>query len=113
MSETQQAIGSRQTPKRGQRREMVGIVTSDKMTRTVIVAVDRLVRHPKYNRVIRRRSTFMAHDELGVHVGDKVRIVETRPLSARKRWRVVGVVQTGARPTEVGELTSADVPVTA
>jgi len=53
----------------------------------------RQVRHPKYRRYIRRRSKFLAHDELGAHIGDIVRIVSTRPLSARKRWRVVEIVQ--------------------
>jgi small subunit ribosomal protein S17 len=102
MSETQQAIEAKPVRKRGQRREMVGLVTSDKMMKTVVVEVDRLVRHPQYHRVLRRRSKFMAHDDLGCRVGDKVRIVETRPLSARKRWRVVEVIQSAARPADVG-----------
>jgi small subunit ribosomal protein S17 len=75
------------------RQEKVGLVTSDKMTKTVVVRIERLVRHPKYRRYIRRRTKFMAHDELGAKMGDIVRIVETRPLSARKRWRVVEIVQ--------------------
>ncbi|MBI3950481.1 MAG: 30S ribosomal protein S17 [Acidobacteria bacterium] len=101
MGETQQAIEAKPKRERGRRGEMVGVVTSAKMMKTVVVVVDRLVRHPKYNRVLRRRSKFMAHDELGCHVGDKVRLVETRPLSARKRWRVVEVVQPAARPVDV------------
>jgi small subunit ribosomal protein S17 len=79
--------------KRGKRSQKVGIVASDKMQKTVVVRVDRLVKHPKYRRYVRRTSKFMAHDETGAGVGDKVRIVETRPLSARKRWRVVEIVQ--------------------
>jgi small subunit ribosomal protein S17 len=79
--------------KRGRRAEKVGIVASDKMTNTVVVRVDRLIKHPKYRRYVRRTSKFMAHDEKGATIGDKVRIVETRPLSARKRWRVVEIVQ--------------------
>ena len=79
--------------KRRRRSEKVGIVASDKMEKTVIVRVDRLVKHPKYRRYVRRTSKFMAHDETGANIGDKVRIVETRPLSARKRWRVVEIVQ--------------------
>jgi small subunit ribosomal protein S17 len=75
------------------RQEKVGLVTSDKMQKTVVVRVERQVRHPKYKRYIRRRSKFMAHDEIGAHIGDIVRIIETRPLSARKRWRVVEIVQ--------------------
>ena len=64
---------------------------------TVVVRVDRLVRHTKYRRYVRRTSKFMAHDELGATVGDKVRIVETRPMSARKRWRVIEIVQKAAK----------------
>jgi small subunit ribosomal protein S17 len=79
--------------KRGNRAQKVGIVASDKMQKTVVVRVDRLVKHQKYRRYVRRTSKFMAHDEIGAGVGDKVRIVETRPLSARKRWRVVEIVQ--------------------
>lgn len=75
------------------RQEKVGLVTSDKMQKTVVVRVERQVKHPKYRRYIRRRTKFMAHDELGAHIGDIVRIIETRPLSARKRWRVAEIVQ--------------------
>jgi small subunit ribosomal protein S17 len=75
------------------RAEKIGVVASDKMTKTVVVRVDRLVKHPKYRRYVRRTSKFMAHNELEATTGDKVRIVETRPLSARKRWRVVEIVQ--------------------
>jgi len=79
--------------KRGRRAEKVGIVSSDKMEKTVVVRVDRLIKHPKYRRYVRRTSKFMAHNEGGATVGDKVRIIETRPLSARKRWRVVEIIQ--------------------
>lgn len=82
---------------RAKRSQKVGTVSSDKMEKTVVVRVDRLVRHRKYRRYVRRTSKFMAHDELGSTVGDKVRIVETRPLSARKRWRVVEIVQKAAK----------------
>ena len=91
-AETPQANTSREN-----RSEKVGTVASDKMQKTVVVRVDRLVRHRKYRRYVRRTSKFMAHDELGATVGDKVRIVETRPLSARKRWRVVEIVQKAAK----------------
>jgi small subunit ribosomal protein S17 len=80
-------------PKSGKRAERVGIVASDKMMKTVVVRVDRLVKHPTYRKYVKRRKKFMAHDELGAKTGDKVRIVETRPLSARKRWRVVEIIQ--------------------
>lgn len=79
--------------KRGRRAEKVGIIASDKMQKTVVVRVDRLIKHPKYRRYVRRTSKFMAHNETEAVIGDKVRIVETRPLSARKRWRVVEIVQ--------------------
>ncbi len=82
---------------RGNRAQRVGVVTSDKMTKTVVVRVDRLIKHPKYRRYVRRRKQFMAHDEMGASVGDKVKIVETRPLSARKRWRVVEIVHKAAK----------------
>lgn len=78
---------------RGNRAERVGVVASDKMDKTVTVRVDRLVKHPMYRKYVKRRKKFMAHDELGATIGDKVRIVETRPLSARKRWRVVEIIQ--------------------
>lgn len=74
------------------RAERVGIVSSDKMTKTVTVRVDRLVKHPVYRKYVKKRKKFMAHDELGAKIGDKVRIMETRPLSARKRWRVVEIL---------------------
>ncbi|PYS94353.1 MAG: 30S ribosomal protein S17 [Acidobacteria bacterium] len=79
--------------KRGRRAEKVGVVASDKMQKTVVVRVDRLIKHPKYRRYVRRTSKFMAHNETDATIGDKVRIVETRPLSAHKRWRVVEVLQ--------------------
>jgi small subunit ribosomal protein S17 len=82
---------------RANRSQKVGTVTSDKMQKTVVVRVDRLVRHRKYRRYVRRTSKFMAHDEMGATIGDKVRIVETRPLSARKRWRVIEIVQKAAK----------------
>jgi small subunit ribosomal protein S17 len=79
--------------KRGRRSEKIGVVASDKMEKTCVVRVDRLIKHPKYRRYVRRTSKFMAHNEQGATVGDKVRIVETRPLSAHKRWRVVEIIQ--------------------
>lgn len=79
------------------RNEKVGVVWSDKMEKTVTVRVDRQVKHPMYRKYIKRKKKFMAHDELGAAVGDKVRIVETRPLSARKRWRVVEILQKAER----------------
>lgn len=98
LSESANAAEAPQTKaSRANRSQKVGTVASDKMQKTVVVRVDRLVRHRKYRRYVRRTSKFMAHDELGATVGDKVRIVETRPLSARKRWRVIEIVQKAAK----------------
>ena len=82
---------------RGNRVQKVGTVSADKMQKTVVVRVDRQVLHPKYRRYVRRTSKFMAHDDMGATVGDRVRIVETRPLSAKKRWRVIEIVQKAAK----------------
>ena len=74
---------------RGLRKTRVGIVVSDKMDKSIIVEVTRTVQHPFYNKYVRRRTRFMAHDEENTcKNGDRVRIVETRPMSRRKRWRV-------------------------
>ncbi len=75
----------------------VGTVVSAKMQKTVVVAVERLVQHPLYRKTIRRTSTFMAHDEKGAKEGDRVRIVETRPLSKHKRWRVQEILETATK----------------
>jgi small subunit ribosomal protein S17 len=85
------------TKKTSKRAEKIGTVQSDKMTKTVTVRVDRVVKHPMYRKYIKRRKKFMAHDELGAKTGDKVRIIETRPLSAKKRWRVVEIIQKAER----------------
>ncbi len=74
---------------RGMRRTLVGTVISDKMEKTVVVRVERLVPDQTYAKYVRRYSRFMAHDEAnGCKVGDRVRIIEHRPLSKRKRWKV-------------------------
>jgi len=79
---------------RGKRKTKVGRVVSDKMDKTIVVSVERLARHRLYKRVIRLTTKFKAHDEENdAHVGDTVRIEESRPLSATKRWRLVEVVQ--------------------
>jgi small subunit ribosomal protein S17 len=88
---------SRASSARGNRVQKVGIVSSDKMQKTVVVRVDRQVLHMKYRRYVRRTTRFKAHDELGATIGDRVRIVETRPLSAQKRWRVVEILQKAAK----------------
>ena len=78
-------------PKKRQNQQ-IGIVVSAKTTKTVVVAVERRAKHAVYGKIIRRTSKFMAHDEHGAKQGDTVRIVETRPLSKRKRWRVEEIV---------------------
>jgi small subunit ribosomal protein S17 len=81
---------------RGLRKTAIGVVTSDKMSKTRRVEVERLVKHPDYGKYIRRRTICHAHDEGNVsHLGDKVEIMETRPISKTKRWRVVRVVAKG------------------
>ena len=76
---------------------MVGVVVSDRMTKTVVVRITRLVRHPTYGRVIRRSKKFKVHDPSGLaHTGDEVRIEETRPISKDKNWRLVEVLRAGA-----------------
>jgi small subunit ribosomal protein S17 len=78
------------------RREWVGRVLSNKMNKTVVVAVERSVMHPIYRKVLRRITKFKAHDEQNVcQIGDQVRMVETRPISKEKHWRVVEVIQKG------------------
>ncbi len=75
------------------RQQKIGVVSSNKMQKTIVVTVDRKIMHPLYKKVIRRSTRFLAHDGNGeCQVGDRVKIEETRPLSRRKRWRVVEVV---------------------
>jgi small subunit ribosomal protein S17 len=76
------------------RQEKVGVVTSAKMQKSIVVEVRRRVQHPVYKRIVTKRSKFMAHDEQGkAHEGDVVRIVESRPLSKKKRWRLKEVIR--------------------
>jgi len=90
--------------KAARRQEKVGTVTSNKMQKTVVVTVDRQIIHPLYKRVVRRSKKFLAHDEKNeCHVGDWVRIQETRPLSRRKRWRVIEVVRKAAEAAPLPE----------
>jgi small subunit ribosomal protein S17 len=87
---------------RGKRKERIGIVVSDKMDKTVVVLVERRVRHPLYKKEIKKRKKFYAHDENNeCRIGDKVRIMETRPLSKLKRWRVVEIIERAPGTQEV------------
>ena len=82
------------TAERGRRKVRTGVVVSDKMDKTVLVRIDRQVRHSVYGKIVKRSSKLAAHDETNdAHVGDTVRVVETRPLSKSKRWRVVEIVE--------------------
>ncbi len=82
------------TRQRGRRKMKTGVVVSNGMDKSIVVAVERLVPHRLYGKYYRQTSKFMAHDEKNeCHVGDKVKIMETRPLSKRKRWRVVEIVE--------------------
>ncbi|MBL9005853.1 MAG: 30S ribosomal protein S17 [Myxococcales bacterium] len=83
---------------RGSRRHMIGVVTSDKMNKTVVVQVTRRVREPKFGKYTVHQAKYKAHSEdNGAHVGDKVEIVESRPLSKDKRWRVVKLIERARR----------------
>ena len=94
MTETTPATATQDA--RGFRRKIIGTVTSDKMDKTVVVEVERRVRHAKYGKFVTRRMKYKAHDEQNAcNIGDTVRIVETRPLSKDKRWRVAETLEAG------------------
>ena len=102
---TETAGEQAQSATQGRRQEKVGVVTSNKMQKTVVITVERQITHPLYKRVVRRSKNFMAHDEKNeCRVGDTVKIQETRPLSSRKRWRVVEIVSKAATVTPVPEV---------
>ena len=83
-----------QTIERTNRKEKTGVVIRHKMNKSIVVAVERKVKHPKYGKFVKKTSTFMAHDEKNEsNIGDTVRIMETRPLSKSKCWRLVAVVE--------------------
>lgn len=87
---------STEMPSRGLRKALVGVVVSTKMQKTVVVAVSRKVRHPKYQKYVTSRRKFLAHDEnQECRLGDEVEIIETRPLSRLKRWRVSEIKSRG------------------
>ena len=98
-----------QKTERGRRKTRIGRVVSDKMDKTVVVAVESTSRHPLYKKTIKRRKTFLVHDEHDkCKIGDVVKIVETKPISKLKRWRVVEIIGLASREIETeneGELT--------
>jgi len=80
--------------KRNLRKEKIGVVTSDKMDKSIVVSVERKVKHPKYGKFVKKTTKFVAHDETNdCNIGDTVRIMETRPLSKNKNWRLVEIVE--------------------
>ena len=95
------------------RRRMTGMVTSNKMTKTVVVEIKRTFRHPLYKKVVHSSRSVKAHDEIGCQMGDQVQIVESRPLSREKRWAVQSIVKREVRTQDAGveAAASADVDV--
>ena len=94
MSVPQGDDGAMTTTQRNRRKVRVGKVVSDRMDKTVVVSIERLVRHPVYGRYVRKRTKFKVHDETNqCHTGDIIRFMETRPLSKDKRWRFVEFVE--------------------
>ena len=80
--------------KRNLRKEKIGVVTSDKMEKSIVVSVERKVKHPKYGKFVKKTTKFIAHDEKNdCNIGDTVKIMETRPLSKTKNWRLVEIVE--------------------
>ena len=87
-------MSSEQTLIRNRRKTRIGIITSDKMEKTMTVAVERRVKHPLYGKFMKKTKKYHAHDEENTaRIGDRVRIMETRPLSKSKRWRLVEVIE--------------------
>ena len=84
------------------RRRMIGVVTSNKMTKTVVVKITRKFRHPLYKKVVYSSMKVKAHDELGCQMGDEVQIVEARPMSREKRWAVESIVKRETRTADQG-----------
>ena len=84
------------------RRRMTGVVTSNKMTKTVVVEISRTFRHPLYRKVVHLSKRVKAHDELGCQIGDQVQIVESRPISRDKRWVVESIVKHEIRTADSG-----------
>ena len=84
------------------RRRMVGIVTSNKMQKTVVVEISKNFRHPIYKKVVHSSETVKAHDEFGCQIGDQVQIVESRPLSKEKRWVVESIIKQETKTTDSG-----------
>ena len=85
------------------RRRLDGVVTSDKMMKTVVVEISRTYRHPLYQKIVHSRKKVKAHDEMGCRIGDQVRIVESRPISSQKRWVVEQILRRNETVSNVAE----------
>lgn len=93
---------------RGRRKELIGVVVSNKMDKTAVVSVERRVRHPLYRKIIRRTTKYKAHDPRNeAKLGDVVRLMETRPLSKEKRWRIAAIIARG----DVAEIQPGEIAV--
>jgi len=87
-------FGVNNMKERGVRKTLIGTVSSDTMDKTVVVLIERVVKHPRYKKYVKKRAKYKAHDEKNeCHIGDTVSIIETRPLSREKRWRVKEVIK--------------------
>jgi len=96
---------------RGRRKTITGVVTSDRMDKTIVVRATRLVRHPKYEKTIRCETVCKAHDEKNeARVGDLVEIMETRPLSKTKHWRLVRIIRRAGAPVEAEVIPEEEEP---
>lgn len=85
------------------RRKLIGDVVSDKMDKTVVVSVERRFPHPRYGRIVRRRTKVKAHDEKNAcRIGDRVQVIESRPISRDKRWRVLSILRKGSLAVAAG-----------
>ena len=93
-SNIEDSISILNVDERNMRKEIIGKVVSNKMEKSIVVSVERRVKHPIYGKTLKKTSTFMAHDEKNeASIGDTVQIMETRPLSKRKRWRLVTIIE--------------------
>ncbi|MCW5940762.1 MAG: 30S ribosomal protein S17 [Fimbriimonadaceae bacterium] len=90
---SEQPVNAAETAARGRRKVREGMVVSNKMEKTVVVLVERRIQHPLYGKIMRRSEKFVAHDIIGCDQGDRVEIMETRPMSKTKRWRVTRIVE--------------------
>jgi len=100
---------AQQTGTRGKRKQRQGVVVADKMDKTVVVEVERIIRHPLYGKVVRTQKKYKVHDQQNqARLGDRVRIMECRPISKTKRWRLLDILKRENMPVERSDDTDAD-----